>query len=188
MAALRALAACASVLLASCAQVPSAPAPDLSPRAAASFNASGRLSARHGNEGVAANFDWVHEGARDEVSLITPLGQTVAQLSGDTDAVRIDFPDGRHATANDWDALTRAQLGSPIPVRGLAAWLRGGPREGATSEVERDGRGRAGVLRQDGWEVVYGYADDARSDPSRLTLRYAADPTIEVRIAIDRWQ
>jgi hypothetical protein len=37
------------------------------------------------------------------------------------------------------------------------------------------------VLRQDGWEIVFGYRDDG-ARPSRLVLAY---PGIEVRVAVD---
>ena len=39
------------------------------------------------------------------------------------------------------------------------------------------------VLRQDGWEIVYGYRDDG-ARPSRLVLAY---PGIEVRLALDSY-
>ncbi|HVO90904.1 MAG TPA: lipoprotein insertase outer membrane protein LolB [Casimicrobiaceae bacterium] len=183
--------ACALIivaLLSACAQMP-AQVPTRGPVPTANaFTAAGRISARHGSEGVAGHFDWTHTGDRDDIALATPLGQQIARLDGDASQVRIELPDGRVASAADWDALTRTELGSPIPVRGLSAWLLGAARSDSPSNIERDAQGRSAVLRQDGWEVVYGYADDASRTPARLTLRYAADPTIEVRLAIDQWQ
>ena len=183
--------ACAPIvvaLFAGCAQMPAEVAPGHATPTANAFTAAGRISAKHGSEGVAGHFDWTHTADRDDIALATPLGQTIARLDGGANEVRITLPDGRVASAADWDALTRSELGSPIPVRGLSAWLRGAPRASAPSDIERDAQGRASVLRQDGWEVVYGYSDDASRTPARLTLRYTADPTIEVRLAIDQWQ
>jgi outer membrane biogenesis lipoprotein LolB len=41
------------------------------------------------------------------------------------------------------------------------------------------------VLRQDGWEIVYTYADDTATLPRRLTLAY---PGVDMRVVVDRWQ
>ena len=61
-------------------------------------------------------------------------------------------------------------------------------RAGTASSVERDAQGRVSLLRQDGWEILYAYPDDAGKRASRLTLRYpGADPT-EVRLVLDRWE
>ena len=53
--------------------------------------------------------------------------------------------------------------------------------------MERDPRDRPALLRQDGWEVTYAYADDATMKASRLVLRYPGAEAIEVRIVVDRW-
>jgi outer membrane lipoprotein LolB len=192
---MRASGACGWIVLGAtlmwgCAQTPSVT--DTSPAdkaaLAAPFIADGRLSAKQGSQGVAAHYDWTHEGERDELMLATPLGQTLAKLDGDPSGVEITLPDGRVARASSWDALTRAELGSPIPVQGLAAWLRGLPHSGSAHAIERDSVGRPEILRQDGWEVTYAYADAQAQRANRLTLRYAGDPSIDVRIAVDHWQ
>jgi len=179
----------AALVLAACASTgPQAPANVADPAAlAAPFDLDGRLSARRGSEGGAANFAWRHHGERDEVDLATPLGQTLARLTGDPRGVRAQWPDGRTLDARDWDELTARTIGVAIPVQGLSAWVRGLARAGSPSTAERDAQGRVAVLRQDGWEIVYGYPDDAAQRANRLTLRYpGADPT-EVRLVLDRW-
>jgi len=154
---------------------------------AAPFTVEGRLSARRGSEGGAAHFTWLHDAARDVIELATPLGQTLARLTGSVDGVRAEWPDGRVVDARDWDDMTTRALGVPIPVQGLAAWLRGQSRGTTPSRIERDARGRTAVLVQDGWEIVYAYADDDAARPSRLTLRYAQGEPTEVRVVVDRW-
>ena len=86
------------------------------------------------------------------------------------------------------EAETARVLGVPIPVQGLAAWLRGEPRGVTPSSIERDARGRTAVLAQDGWEIVYAYGDDASVQPARLTLRYTQGEPTEVRLVLDRWE
>src|SRR5437867_9382332 len=177
------------VALAGCA--PSAieratPSTSLSP-VRALFEVGGRLSARHGTEALAASFRWRHDRDRDELELVTPLGQTIARLTGNASGVQLQNADGRVSAATDWTALTEQGLGWPLPVSGLVFWVQGAPREGAPFAIEPDVDGRPSVLRQDGWTIVYqAFApvqDVAR--PSRLTLSY---PGVELRLVIDTWQ
>jgi outer membrane lipoprotein LolB len=153
-----------------------------------SFEVSGRLSARHGSDALAANFEWRHAGERDELQLASPLGQTIAVLSGDASSSRLQAADGRVLTATSWTRLTQDGLGWPLPVEGLKYWIQGTARAGADFSAEADAAGRASVLRQDGWTIVYQayvQTDDGVSRPSRLTANY---PEVELRLAVDRWQ
>jgi outer membrane biogenesis lipoprotein LolB len=70
-------------------------------------------------------------------------------------------------------------------VAGLAWWVQGAPREDAPYSLEADVAGRASVLRQDGCEIVYAYAESSARRPSRLTL---VCHDVELRIVIDRWR
>jgi outer membrane lipoprotein LolB len=179
-----------ATLLASCASLaPSEQAAVASESIlAAPFEIQGRMSAHRGREGGAAGFVWTHHGRDDQVQLATPLGQTLAQLTGNAQGVRAQWPDGRIIEARDWDALTERVLGVPVPVAGLSAWLRGYARPATASSVERDAQGRPAILHQDGWQIDYSYADDTARRASRLTLRYTEGEPAEVRLVIDRWQ
>ena len=146
------------------------------------------MSARHGADAFAANFQWRHEGERDELELVSPLGQTVALLSGDRAIARLQAADGRVLTASSWSKLTEEGLGWPLPVEGLKYWIQGTARAGAAYTAEPGDDGRATVLRQDGWTIAYqAYAETTNGvwRPSRLTASY---PEVELRLAIDRWQ
>jgi len=178
--------ACVALLLmmAGCATVPVSPAPSVQALADVPFSADGRISARHGNDAVSANFRWEHTAARDQLELATPLGQTVAQLDGDASRAEVRLPDGRTLAATDWTALTERALGIPIPVVGLSAWVRGGPHGGSAFSTEPDGRGRISLLRQDGWEIVFDYADPPEARPSRLRMTYPGG--VEIRLVVDR--
>jgi len=178
----RAVALALAAALSACATPPRV---DVGAAAAApadvSFELAGRLSARHGEAGVAAGFRWRHAPGTDELVLSTPFGQALARLSGGADGVVLERQDGGVARSGDWETLTREALGVPVPVRGLAWWVRGMPHPASGHLVERDTAGRATVLRQDGWEIVYGYRDES-VQPSRLVLGY---PGIELRLAVD---
>jgi outer membrane lipoprotein LolB len=158
------------------------------PPVKATYDLMGRLSARHAADALSASFHWHHDGESDELELASPLGQTLAQLSGNRAGVTLRTADGRIETASDWQTLTSRGLGWPLPVTGLSYWIQGVPREGAPFVVEPGDGGTPAVLRQDGWTVVYNAfaADrDGVLRPSRMTLSYA---DVELRLVIDAWQ
>ena len=177
-------------LLAACAAVPGAPDPSTFTTATSSsrFEIGGRLSARHGNEGVSGHFTWKRSDGVDRIDVSSPLGQTVARLVGDASGVRLERPGDRVSAFADWNAMTREVFGVPIPVQGLAFWIVGEPVGHDGSAVERDAMGRLSVLRQQGWEIVYGYGEGAPPGrPTRLVMRYQDPEAVEVRIVVDRW-
>jgi outer membrane lipoprotein LolB len=152
------------------------------------YDIAGRLSARHDADAFAASFRWSHAGDRDELDLASPLGQTVARLVGDPRGVELQTADGRVETAADWTTLTSRGLGWALPVEGLAFWIQGAPRKGAPFTAEAGDGGVPGVLRQDGWTIVYqAFTKDTagESRPARMTLDY---PGVELRLVIDAWQ
>jgi outer membrane lipoprotein LolB len=173
---------CAPVALERTSGLGAPPAPQ------ASFDIAGRLSARHGDDALTANFRWRHASGRDELELASPLGQMVALLSGDASNVRLQTADGRVSTASDWSALTAQGLGWPLPVNGLAFWIQGAPRPGPAFSTEMGDDGRVALLRQNGWTIVYhAYTQAAAADsrPTRMTLSY---PDVELRITVDNWR
>jgi outer membrane lipoprotein LolB len=182
------LLAVAGALGACAALPPSAPTPGEAAFSSidSPFSIGGRISARRGEAGVAGSFSWTHDAAHDAIDLATPLGQTLARLSGDASEVNVRLSDGRVESAASWPALTMKAFGVTIPVEGLAWWIRGLPRPQARFNVERDAGGRVAALRQDGWDVSYAYADDASQQPVRATLRYPGADPIEVRVVVDR--
>jgi outer membrane lipoprotein LolB len=151
------------------------------------FSLSGRLSAKRGADGATANFDWDHTPAHDRIDLASPFGQIIARVDGVADRVVVERPGGATETYPDWRAMTLALLGAPVPMDDLAFWIVGEARAGAAASVERDVQGRAQVLRQQAWEIVYTYPDPSASKPSRVVLTYPDVDRVEVRIAVDRW-
>lgn len=181
-------AACAALaLLAACASVP--PATTQLPSAPVvidtSFDAAGRLSARRGDEAVAVHFTWRHASGSDVFDVATPLGQTVARMQRDGNGVRVERPGESTRQYPTWAALTTAVLGVAIPVDGLVSWIQAAPAD-ARADIERDAAGRPLVLREQGWEIVYTYAEGGRR-PTRLVMRYPGSEGVEVRIVVDRW-
>jgi outer membrane lipoprotein LolB len=174
-----------ALALGACATVPtSSPPVAPEPVADAPFDVSGRLSAKRGSDGAAASFDWSHAPGRDVIALSTPLGTTLAQLTRDADGAALVLPDRPPERARDVATLADRALGMPLPVESLAWWIRGVPHPGSAHAIERDAAGRASVLRQDGWAIVYTYAEAA----TRPRLVVASYPDLEVRVVLDAWR
>jgi outer membrane lipoprotein LolB len=183
---------CAAALF-GCAGLPSERGGDTAqavsfPPVRATFQASGRLSLRRATQALTATFRWRHRVTDDEIDLASPLGQTVARLTGSSTGVSLRIADGRESSAPDWATLTARSLEWALPVDGLVYWIQGAPRPGTPFESERSPDGAPSLLRQDGWTIVYqGFTRDGAGDPrpSRLTLSY---PDIEVRMVVDAWE
>ena len=152
-----------------------------------SFDIGGRLSAKRGNEGATANFSWNHAAQRDRIDLSSPFGQVYARIVGVGGSVTVERPGGATEVYPSWNAMSEALLGAPVPIADLAYWVRGIARADATASVERDAQGRARVLRQQAWEIVYAYPDNTSARPSRLVLKYPDVEPVEVRVVVDRW-
>ena len=185
----RAAFAVCTLALASCAELPQkGAAPVAFQPIRAAFDIAGRLSLKRGSEALTANFQWQHKGAEDTIDLASPTGQTVARLYGAPGRAALQTADGRVETAADWNALTTRALDWSLPVAGLAFWIQGVPRPDAEFSVEAGAGTKPGVLRQDGWTIVYlAFAEDESRlpRPARMTLSY---PDVEVRLVVDAWR
>jgi len=180
-----ALLATVALVLAGCASAPYAPGPATPYRADQPFAIDGRLSARRGSDAVAVSFVWDHAPPKDEFVVTTPLGGAIAEMSGDASTRRVEVrtADGRTDTATDWTTLTERIVGFPLPVDGLAFWAQGAARPDTPQTAEVDAGGRLRVLRQDGCEIVYTYAEGSSSLPAQLRLTCH---DLELRVVIDR--
>jgi outer membrane lipoprotein LolB len=177
-----------ALFISACTTVPPRTAEPAVASADRPFLIDGRLSAKRGSDGASANFAWIHEPGRDRFDLASPFGQVLARVDGSTDRVVVERPGGATEIYPDWSAMSVALLGAPVPVDDLAFWIRGAAREGAAAFVERDAIGRALVLRQQAWEIVYSYPDDAPGAmPSRVVLKRPDVEPVEIRVVVDRW-
>jgi outer membrane lipoprotein LolB len=180
--------ACATIALCACTTAPPRQAETAAPAVDQPFTIDGRLSARRGSDGATANFAWNHENGRDRIDFASPFGQVYARIDANNDRIVVERPGGATDAYPDWRSMTVALLGAPVPMDDLAFWIRGAARARVAASVERDAQGRVVVLRQQAWEIVYTYADDAPlGRPSRLVLKYPGAEPVEVRIVVDRW-
>lgn len=159
----RALPALVLLLLAACAGI------ERSAIEQADFDLSGRIAVRYRDESFSGNLAWRHARGADEMLISTALGQGVARITRDGEAVTLTTAEPREYKATDVEALTEQVLGFRVPLQGLALWVRGLP---------------APELEARGWKVEY-QAHDEQRRPTRMRVTY---PGLELRLAISKWQ
>lgn len=154
------------------------------------FELSGRIAVRYGGEASGGQLRWRHDRDGDEMLISSPLGQGVARILREGEAVTLTTANGREYHAADAEALTERVLGFRLPLAGLSDWVQGRPAPEAQgpTRARRDARGRLAELEQAGWRIEYlAYADapDGHELPTRLRLTY---PALELRLVIGEWR
>jgi outer membrane lipoprotein LolB len=173
-----ATAAAASLLAAACAHV------ELKPPAAVEFDLLGRIAARYAKDAFTGNLQWRHAATGDEMLITTPMGQGVARIVREGEAVQLTTADGKEYRAPDAESLTERTLGFRLPLEGLADWVQGRPSPGVQAREVKASDGKLHALDQRGWHIDYqAYGDDDR--PSLMRLNYEG---IELRLAITAWK
>jgi outer membrane lipoprotein LolB len=153
----------ALLFLWACAQV------ELRPPEQVDFDLLGRISARYRDDGFTGNVTWRHAAAGDEMLITTPLGQGVARIVRQGDAVHLTTAEGKEFRAPDSESLTERVLGFRLPIEGLADWVRGRPSP---------------ALEGRGWKVEYLQRDE-RNRPRLMRMTYQG---VEVRFAVTEWR
>ena len=166
------------LLVGACAQVEIRP-----PGGALEFDLLGRIAARYGNEAFTGNVSWRHAKSGDEMLISTPLGQGVARIVREGEAVQLTTADQREYRAADAESLTERVLGFRLPLEGLADWVRARPSGDSPARVEKSPDGQLRTLEQRGWKIEYQEYEGAR--PVRMRLLYQG---IELRLAISQWK
>jgi outer membrane lipoprotein LolB len=183
------------------AQLPSADR-GVAPRPyAGKVSLGGRLSVRYQNNGkeeaVHGSFLWTQDPGQTNVTLLSPLGQTIAVIEAGPSGATLAQSGQPLRNASDVDTLVADTLGWPLPISGLREWLQGfafdaaGKRFIATPQATN-------VSTQDGWHIRYAnWQDDSQSTapkrperPKRIDLeRHTAQAgNVSIRIVIDTWQ
>jgi len=177
-----ALAACAT--LAACAAL----SPTIEPVARApAFDLVGRVAVKYDGRAFSSAVRWQHQADSDEISLMTPVGQTVAHIVADSSGATLTGADRQQIRAGDVESLTRRGLGWELPLTRLAWWVKAEIVPGGViGEVTRDQEGRLVRLVQDGWSIVFVHRppEEGGSLPQRLELTREGH---EIRLVIDNW-
>ncbi|OGA26114.1 MAG: outer membrane lipoprotein LolB [Betaproteobacteria bacterium RIFCSPLOWO2_02_FULL_67_26] len=175
----------AGAVLAACAALPPPGAPA---QRAAAFDLMGRVAVTHDGRAFSSGVRWQHLAGRDEIWLLTPVGQTLAHIEADATGATLTAADGKQHRAGDAGSLTREALGWELPLEHLSWWVRGEILPGGViGEVVRDQQGRLVRLRQDGWQITLTHspANGPAALPQRLELARDAH---RIRLVIDGWR
>lgn len=149
------------------------------------FYVEGRFALRQETKSYAGKLTWDHRQGRDEVLLMSPLGQGAAEIVQDESGARLTTADHRYYQAADGGALVREVLGYELPLRHMSEWLLARTVPG--TGVRRDAIGRVRRFTESGWEVEYGYGDEAADAlPLSMTARYGEE--VELRLHFDAWR
>lgn len=174
----------AAIGLGACALVdPQRPAASDAP-----FDLIGRVAVNFEGRSFSSSVRWLHAAGREEVWLMTPLGQTIAHIVSDDGGATLTSTDQKQYRAASVESLTRQALGWELPLARLTWWVRGEPVPGSRpAGAERDERGRLTFLDQDGWRIAFvNYPPGEHGgQPRRLDLKSAAQ---EIRFVIDGWR
>jgi outer membrane lipoprotein LolB len=124
---------------------------------------AGRLSVNYQKDGrpesLNGNFNWEQRPGTTDVTLMSPLGQTVAAISVTPGAATLT-QGGQARTAADIDSLTQQTLGWPLPVSGLRDWLQGYAVD-AQGQRFRASPASNSVTTKDGWRLRFVEWQDA---------------------------
>ncbi|SNS20601.1 outer membrane lipoprotein LolB [Noviherbaspirillum humi] len=158
---------------------------------------NGRLSVRYQangkDESLSGGFLWSQAPRQTQVTLLSPLGQTVALIEASPDGATFQQSGQPPRSAGDVDSLVAQTLGWPLPVSGLRDWLQG-------FATDQQGRrfiatpARQEVTTADGWRLLYAsWSDASDGQPPRPRRIDAQRATVEagevaLRIVIDGWQ
>lgn len=159
----------------------------------------GRFSARYtqGNaeQSAVGSFLWRERGSDVQLELMSPLGQTLAIVSQNTQGATLELPNQPPRRAPEVDTLMQDALGFSLPVSGLRDWLRARPAPGTPAHVARDAQSRPETIEQNGWTVRYvAWSDGGNTDSAakarirRLDLDRpnGANGPLSVRLVLDQ--
>jgi len=135
----------------------------------------GRFSARYtqgdAEQSAVGSFLWRERGPDVQLELMSPLGQTLAIVSQNSQGATLELPNQPARRAREVDTLMQDALGFSLPVSGLRDWLRARPAPGTPARVARDAQSRPETIEQNGWTVRYvAWSDDGNNGSNGDTV------------------
>ena len=167
-------------------------------RQPADFVLMGRVSVKGGKESFSGGVQWRHADRGDEILLLSPLGQTLAQIQLNPDGASLTTSEHQSYYATDVESLTEQVLGWRLPLMGLQYWVQGMNSPATAAEMDLDRDGRVVAIRQDGWNIDYArlfpgveHAAQARSQTQAETVRprllLLKRGDLQIKLVIDSW-
>lgn len=158
------------------------------PQSPTRFDLSGRVLVSYDGRSFASGLRWQHGAQRDEIWLLTPVGQGLAHIVNEDEGATFTGADQTRYHARSVESLTRQALGWELPLSRLQYWVRGEIAPGSAPDaVRRDANQRLVHLEQDGWRIAFMHypLEEHEGLPRRLELVRGAS---EIRLVIDGWR
>lgn len=157
------------------------------------FGLVGRVSVKGGKESFSGGVQWTHSGSRDEILLLTPIGQTLAQIQRSPEGVYLTTPGQQSYYAADVESLTEQVLGWRLPLKGLQYWVQSMYSPATAAAIDLDMQGKVVSIRQDGWEIEYSSyvpasaTQTAQGQFERPRLLLLKRNDLQIKLVIDAW-
>ncbi|WP_194711450.1 lipoprotein insertase outer membrane protein LolB [Noviherbaspirillum soli] len=187
------------IFLAACAGVP--PAAPVLPESSVtrayqqSVDINGRMSVRYQingrDEALHGSFEWRQRPDNTQLTLLSPLGQTLAQIMVTPDGATLTQAGQPPLSAADADALASQALGWPLPVAGLRDWLQGMVTVPGGKRVALAPGNDGDIVSADGWRLRFpAWEDGAPARPRRIDLARSTEQAgdVALRLVIDSFQ
>ncbi|EKD73999.1 MAG: hypothetical protein ACD_45C00115G0002 [uncultured bacterium] len=187
-----------SLLLASCASLPTQPQPPQNQSLSwenrvstlsgiQNWDLKGLIALRTAKNAWSANWQWQQVKHTYMISLFGPLGSNSFRLTGNPQNVLLETADGKKITAAHPESLLTEQLGWQLPVSYLHYWIRGLPVPNLAARKQFDAYHHLTLLMQQGWTIRYlNYVSVGHTDlPSKIFL---ANRALQVKIIISQWK
>ncbi|MBQ5940011.1 outer membrane lipoprotein LolB [Massilia sp. AB1] len=130
---------------------------------------AGKLSVNYIKDGkqesLSGNFTWDQAPGRIDVSLASPLGQTIATIVVTPQGATLTQANRPPRTAADIDGLTQQTLGWTLPVSGLRDWLQGYALDAEGKRFAASPANNS-VVTKDGWRLRFvSWQDETSAQP-----------------------
>lgn len=134
---------------------------------------------------VSGSFEWLQTETDTNITLISPLGQTIAIIKQNAFGATLQQGNEPLRSAQDVDTLFNETLGWPLPMASMRNWLQGyainqqGQRATIPSQDSRP-------LRADGWQLQFiSWQQEAEQIyPKRIDLQRQTTQAGEVKLRI----
>ncbi len=194
--------ACCVALLAACASVrpPATSNHAVAPQAYnEAIDISGRFSAQFEQNGRpqswSGGFNWAQTPQSTLVTLLSPLGQTVASIVVTPFGATLTQTDKEPRSAPNVDALVQDALGWPLPISNLRNWMQARVSDQRGQLIVATPQMTDAIDTSDGWRLRYlSWQDESepgmRNVPKRIDMERdtAQAGRVQMRLVISTWQ
>lgn len=150
------------------------------------FYLQARIGIQSDGKGSSGSTRWRHNPEGNDISMLSPVGGTVAKIITNAEGVTLTTNDGKVLQAADAESLTEEHLGWRLPLTGLPDWALGRPANRLVEELQWDSIGRITKLKQDGWEIEYPEYMEASGYrlPKKINLK---SKNLTLKLVIESW-